>query len=511
MTKNKPDLFETISKKLKNLSAKHLIMMAIFIVPLYFFVTIDINPDIYFMLNNGKLLINHGFVKTEMFTVHQGLYITIEKWLYCLIAYGIYSIGGFPALDIANYFLLVILAITIYINCKMLSKDNVMSALTTALIMFAFTASFSTKRPTIPSSIIYVTEWYCLEKFISTKNKKYLYPLPILSMLLIWIHSTTFPVFFIVSIPFFFDNLTFPTFNNLKNKEKINDKNSFNFNTVKTLGIWMILSFLSTFINPYGIDSILYIFNALRSNIGLFNITEMRNTTIFLFPYTVIVFPVIHFVHLLINPTPMKFRYFFTFYGFFLMALMIVRNFSYFIILGGPLVSIILSNSIFSREQLKDMILPLFVSLYSLSFCIAFVNKVDRAIKYNRFFFEPNYLYSELLTEDNITPTDKDIKIYTNYNKGSAVEWLGYKSYVDSRAEVFAKEVNRKEDIISEYTDIQEGRLLVDDIQKKYDFDYYLLNTSEPFVAQIDRKLIDAEKVAEKKGYILYKVKKTGN
>ena len=81
---SRKDLFDLFLQKLQKLSDRNLIFISIFIVPLLYLTNIDYNPDIYFMLNNGKLLLNQGFVTTEMFTVHQGFHITIEKWLYCL-------------------------------------------------------------------------------------------------------------------------------------------------------------------------------------------------------------------------------------------------------------------------------------------------------------------------------------------------------------------------------------------------------------------------------------------
>ena len=49
----------------------------------------------------------------------------------------------------------------------------------------------------------------------------------------------------------------------------------------------------------------------------------------------------------------------------------------------------------------------------------------------------------------------RSVVLYTNYNNGSYAEYRGLKPYIDTRAEVFLKSNNHKEDIMMEYYFIQ--------------------------------------------------------
>ena len=62
------------------------------------------------------------------------------------------------------------------------------------------------------------------------------------------------------------------------------------------------------------------------------------------------------------------------------------------------------------------------------------------------------------------------IKLYTDYSDGSIFEYHGYKPYIDSRAEVFLKKMNHKENILKEYLNFNLDEKTRDKFIKKYDF-----------------------------------------
>ena len=68
--------------------------------------------------------------------------------------------------------------------------------------------------------------------------------------------------------------------------------------------------------------------------------------------------------------------------------------------------------------------------------------------------------------------------IYTGYNAGAYIEYQGFKCYIDPRAEIFLKSINKKEDILLEYYDFQMGKIKVKDFIDKYKFDYIIVDDS---------------------------------
>ena len=66
-------------------------------------------------------------------------------------------------------------------------------------------------------------------------------------------------------------------------------------------------------------------------------------------------------------------------------------------------------------------------------------------------------------------------RVFVSFNDGGYVEFRGYKSYIDSRAEVFLKKNNHKEDIYKEYYEFETGLMGKDEFLKKYNFDFILV------------------------------------
>ena len=93
--------------------------------------------------------------------------------------------------------------------------------------------------------------------------------------------------------------------------------------------------------------------------------------------------------------------------------------------------------------------------------------------------------------------------MYTDFNCGSYAEWLGFKCYADPRAEVFLKSVNGKEDILAEVWDSMHRRITAQELQEKYDFDYWLVQSDYSLDYQIRNKS-DYKLLVEEDGYKVY-------
>ena len=71
----------------------------------------------------------------------------------------------------------------------------------------------------------------------------------------------------------------------------------------------------------------------------------------------------------------------------------------------------------------------------------------------------------------------KSLKIYTPQfaEIGGYAEYRGFRCYIDSRAEVFLKANNHKEDILQEWVDYYNKRTTVQQFLDKYKFDYLII------------------------------------
>ena len=73
--------------------------------------------------------------------------------------------------------------------------------------------------------------------------------------------------------------------------------------------------------------------------------------------------------------------------------------------------------------------------------------------------------------------TSKDkVILFTYFNDGPYLEYNGYKVYMDTRAEIFLKKNNKKEDIFDEYYKVLIGKIDYEKFTKKYNFTHLLVN-----------------------------------
>ena len=75
----------------------------------------------------------------------------------------------------------------------------------------------------------------------------------------------------------------------------------------------------------------------------------------------------------------------------------------------------------------------------------------------------------------------KEEKIYTEFDDGSYMEYRGFLVYMDSRAEVFIKKFNHKEDIFKEYSLVLNGSIDYQKFLDKYSFQYLIVDEGSPF------------------------------
>ena len=452
-----------LDKKIKNDKIIYISFISIFI----FFVVIQYklvysqNPDIYFMLNHGKYIIENGFPTIEPFTIHENLTFQIEKWLTCISLYYIYQYTGLLGLNIIRFILLVLTIYIIYIINNYVGKNTYFNLINIGLYLLLF----NDIRPQLISNILLLLEFYFLEKWINTKNIKYLYILPIISCILINVHSTMYPIFYLIIIPFIFQNLQLES-NTFKIKDKLNIKN------IKALIVFSILSILSALLNPYTYNTFIYIYNSYKSTLNVFKIEELQPISweYTLYFFSIIIIVSIHIICLLKKPQKIPFRYICLFYGFLLFALMHCRNLQYFLLFSN----IMLAYN-YKDIKLNSLNLLYYITLIYIS-CIIFMSQFNSYLN-----AQNNLIYINKL---NIPIYNK---IFTDYNIGAYDEWLGYKCYIDSRSEIFTKDINKQKNILTEYNQIIHGVYPLDEIQKKYNFDIYHINKSSYLYYQLKK------------------------
>lgn len=460
-------VFKKIKEKIAKYHPPKPVLFLYFFIPIIIAVSraIVLDNDIWFLLNTGKYVVNNGFPITEPFTIHSNFSFIVQQWLTDVIFYFIHHLFGGWGLFILTMLLFLLILFISYKLCMLVSENRMhLSVLLSSIMGFLYTLFYVRSRPQMFDFIIFLSLFYCLETYIRKKNTKYLYILPVLSILLINLHASVWFLLFLFTLPYLIDTYSFKIL--CFRSEKYERK---------PLLLAIFFMFISGLINPYGIDSIAYIFTSYNSVYINNTVNEMKapiiNTAQGLFIYTTI------FLVLLIfmcnKKKEIKVRYFLLFLGTTYLSLCNIKSYSYFIttsifFLGDYL------KEYFEIYKEKYYYSKIFKIKYAICLSILFL-LLAGTVYMNYSNFEKTALTPIVDYMEKKLHIDKESKIYTMYDDGGYVEYRGYKAYIDPRAEIFLKKNNKKEDIFKEYYKLQLGQENCKDFLLKYDFDYLIL------------------------------------
>lgn len=481
---------------------------------LYFFIpiitaiirAIILDNDIWFLLNTGKYIVRHGFPVIEPFTLHSNLEFVVQQWLTDVSFYFAHLLLGGWGIFILTMLLFILILFISYKLCMLVSDGKVgLSVALSCIIGFLYSLFFVRSRPQMFDFILFLSMFYLLEAYIRKKNIKYLYFLPLLSLLLINLHASVWFMFYLFMLPYILGSF--------KIKFLCFEGDSY---PCKPLIIISVLMFLAGFINPYGIGAISYIFTS-YNNIYINKIVnEMMppiiNTIQGMMVYITIFLVLLAF--LCNKDKPIKIRYFLLFLGTTYLSLCNLKSFSYFIT----------ASIFFFGDYLGDLFKEYEDNYYyySKSFkrkyacCLLLFSIILLGvIRENYKDFDETALSPIMNYMENKLKVKKGSRVYTMYDDGGYVEYRGYRAYIDPRAEIFSKANNKKSDIIKEYYKLQHGQADYLTFLTKYDFDYLILYENDylyKYFISTDKntmyKKLYSSKYYESRRYLYEKIRK---
>lgn len=418
----------------------------------------DFNGDNYFMFEHAKRILSEGFTNVEPLTMHEGLSFMYPQWLFAVIIYFLKSNFGNTSVMIfmmllyfAIYFMVARIALII---CK--ERKNILPLC--VIVMGFFSISYHAIRPYIATVLLLFIEVYAIESYLRTKKMTITIIFPILSILQINIHNSLWVSLFLVLICYAGEWVI----EKLSKNESLID--------VKWILTVFFLMLFSGLINPYGYRYIVYIFVSLESLKPLFAyISELQSPSFSHFPafyYLFLIDIAILAYTIIIAKKEIPYRFLFMFSGFSLMSMMALRNIIFFTTVGqipiiycGQYIAKMANGKILARVTLASLFLSFFIS----GICVNMKEHIDL----------PEYSILDWAKE-NIG--DEGGTMLTSFNTGSYAEYLGYKAYIDARAEIFGIKNNKKADIAKEYVEVMmeedEGKEW--EFMEKYKFDYVL-------------------------------------
>lgn len=466
---------ENIINKIKNFKQPKYICYLYFFIPIFVCALSRMNKenDIWFLLNHGKYILNYGFPHIEPFTIHQDLYFVMQQWLSATIFYTSYKLLGQYGLMLVVSTTNILILFFLYKLCMLLSDNRFRLSIIISSITDILLAIFIIPRPWIFTILNLIITLYIMELFYKNNNKKVLVILPFISILQINIQSSMWFLLYLFILPYFVILML--------------DKIKKNNNKIFSLILILVVMFVVGFINPYGIDNILYVFNSYGNYYINRMVVEMQpislnkdiNNSIYIYSYLFYLILMIEIlIYIFCKKGKFEIRHLLLFLGVTFLGLKNIRNFWIFIIGTIPFLISYLKpyfNKSIDKENIKMnkkekinyIIIIILLIIYTT--VVAFINNKD-------FSNELEKGIDRIYEEKNI---NQNTKVYANYNNGSYVEYRNLKSYIDTRAEIFIKKVNHKEEIIKEYYNLCNKNLSYNKFINKYKFDYMIVMKNE--------------------------------
>ena len=422
--------------------------------------------DLWFLLNTGRYILNYGFPTVDPFTIHEGLSLVVQQWIPDVLFYTVFNsfgeIGLYILVNLVNVFIVLI---TYKLLMLMTDNKRNLSVMFTTVITTLISMSFIVSRPQIFSISFLITELYILEYYFITKKRKILLVLPILSVLMINFHASMWLLLFCFLVPFIFDTFSF-RFGKLVS----------NGGNKKDLILIGIIMGVCGFINPYGIDAMTYvltsygipIINACVGEMLAPDIATIRGKASF------IVIFLVYLIYFLFLKKKINIRHFLLLIGTTYLALSSYRGIVFFIIASiYPLAFYFKNNFYYIKD--KNNLSPklVYIFLFLIFVLVPFFVIIKNDLIITDFPMKSGINY--ILENEDVS----EVKLYCNYGECNYAEYMGIKVYLDSRAEVFLKDNNHKEDILKEYYLLQHHAIYYKNFIDKYNFTHLLVKETD--------------------------------
>lgn len=430
-------------------------------------ISLNLDNDLWFMLNHGRYILKHGFANVEPFTVHEGLTFSFEKWLTCEVFWVVYDHFGYWGMHLLIVGLGVVILLLAMRLAMIVTENNFhISVVAVLLACVPLYISFVVTRPQVFSYIALLLTMICLEKYVRGASwAKSLIFLPFISLTLMQFHSTMWLGMLIIMLPYMCD-FGFIRF------WKISP------GYYRKFPIWIAAwaSFLAGFINPYGFRSIKYTVVSLLDNSISPMISELQKTSISQWQILIPVI-VVYLLYMIKGPKELKLRYLLLGLGTLFMSLIAVRNISFLLIGAIPVMADMMKDVHLSWKNLRFLgFLMLLVPAFGVAVLIQDGMDISSASKSKAECTAAIDWLADHVKEEGSKPSET--RLYTSFNDGAYGEFKGFKCYLDPRAEVFIYPINEKGNIFTEAFQFEYGQLTYYDMQCAYDFDYMLVAKS---------------------------------
>ncbi len=432
--------------------------------------------DLWFLLAHGRYVLSQGFPQLEPFSIHQGLDFVMQQWLSGVLFQLIHEGAGLLGLALLAAFSAALSAWLFYRLAMGASKGDFPLSLLLTLLFSRMISPVMVTRPYLFTVPILLFLLLCLENWVSKGRWQSLAPLPLLSLLLVNLQASMWPLLLIFTLPYLAEQILPPRLGPFRRGRK----------DPLPLLLSLLLMVLAGLANPYGLESMFYL-PASYGLPGLDQIQEMSPPIIrhAFGALTLLALPALAFLYGRKAREGFPWRYAFLTLGTGFLALANLRGIA-FLAVGGLFPAAFLLGQegmekswqrlLTEKQQIR---LPLVFPLFAAALLALFAGGVltgDGPLGRN---IPADPGLSAIVEALGKEEGKESFRVYTGFWEGSLALYHGLPVYLDPRAEVYFKARNGKKDIFREYLSLRTGVLSGESFLGEYHFSHLIIKKGE--------------------------------
>lgn len=457
--------------------------------------TQQIWSDSYYMIATGKYILENGIPKTNPFLAVDGFDIAIQNWLYCVIQYLFSLCDGLIGIQFLSLLQYILFSFTCYQLIKRRGNGRREAAAFTLFADVCMSYVMCAARPAVLTFVWLLLIIYALDEYKKTQSKIIFFVLPAASIFTANIQSSNL-IFFLCPVLAWIAAWIMEYF-----KRDVSDKGAAYKSLCPILLITLIAVFVA-FLNPYGIENVLYLFHSL----GHVDAEELTAISFNSCDVPFIIFGPVVILSVLLDMSVMSkeidYYRLFLLIGFSILSYTCKRNLIFLI----PALMPVWKNVCVLFAAVKEKVRVawskqiqniashrMFVKALVIGVSTIFLVLWGLQLK-NSIFFSNDLRKQIYQMEDagNVLKFFDDNGIDLNnvsvWPGNAALEMFGAKVLLEPRLEVEDKLINHKEDLYTEYKKAQDeyDSAQLDEYFEKQSFDYYLVVTGSKMAVYFD-------------------------
>lgn len=503
-------------KKTIDKSSIRFTIMAVVLIAIFCFAIspVTLQNDTFYTIKIGEHILQNGIDMKDPFSWHENLQYTYPHWLYDVVIYLVYSIGGQVGIYILTIVLSITLGLTMYLVNTKLTKNKLTSFVLTIGAMYLL-RNYIAARAQLVTFILFILTVYFIEMFLETKKKRYAVGLIIIPIIIANVHLAVFPFYFVLYLPYIAEYMIYILSNTeiivvtakidrlnkkilkttkeeeiqkikdeinrleQKNEKTINKKEKINANpykikirgnnNVKALIIIMIICLFTGFLTPLGTTPYTYLIKTMQGT-TTHNISEHLPLTLvdnLEFMCALVLFIAI----LTFTDTKIRLSDLFMLGGLIFLTFYTRRQFSMFtlicVMILNRLINALLDK--YDPEGCKKAIDKMAtITGMIVTICLVLtISVIQYKPKMKNHFIDENSYPVGAATYILENLDINNIKLYNEYNYGSYLIFRGIPVFIDSRADLYAPEFNPGEEIFNDYINL--ANVNVDNVEEELD------------------------------------------